>query len=246
MGLIIRLNDTASEDEWISMSDYDMEGLIALLVNACESLELTESQMALINFIQERIDMIIGNKKSVFLDIDELPWKKSFFPEDKQFLQKLTELAKKPKVLTRIYMKPDLDVVYPSLDKLANLIEQCNVASDGQGEAKNEENMIFFKFGQGWKACRDARRNLYTAERSWRGFYQLCEINKVTYNKLGTDATRDSADRCIGNGRSLFEADDDYYTQPYCTVLYKNYDKLAPWADAKRRYERTYNNEKNK
>ena len=44
-----------------------------------------------------------------------------------------------------------------------------------------------FKKGLGWKACYDEERNLYTAERSWRGYYQLCEIDKATYDALGAE-----------------------------------------------------------
>ena len=73
-----------------------------------------------------------------------------------------------------------------------------------------------FKNGLGWKACYDAERELYTAERSWRGYYQLCEITKEIYDVLGTDAMGDeSAGKWISKGRELFQSDDDYYTLPY-------------------------------
>ena len=95
-----------------------------------------------------------------------------------------------------------------------------------------------FKEGPGWKACYDEKRNLYMAERSWRGFYQLCEIDRETYNRLGTDAMGDRRPgELIGRGRVLVESDDDYYTCPYLTVYDKNYLELAPWADARRRAE---------
>ena len=87
-----------------------------------------------------------------------------------------------------------------------------------------------FKEGLGWKACYDEERNIYTAQRSWRGFYQLCEIDAETYHKLGDGA---KADKLIGSGRVLFESDDDYYTQRYYRIVDENYDKLAPWASAK-------------
>ena len=93
-----------------------------------------------------------------------------------------------------------------------------------------------FKKGLGLKACYDEERELYTAQRSWRGFYQLSEIDKETFDKLGTDAMGDeSPDELIHKGRHLFEADDDYYTMPYCTVYDEDYMKLAPWSDACKR-----------
>ncbi|MBO7631537.1 MAG: beta-lactamase family protein [Lachnospiraceae bacterium] len=87
-----------------------------------------------------------------------------------------------------------------------------------------------FKEGLGWKACYDEERSLYTAQRSWRGFYQLCEIDAETYKKLGADA---DADKLIGSGRVLFESDDDYYCQRYYRIVDENYEELAPWASAK-------------
>ena len=87
-----------------------------------------------------------------------------------------------------------------------------------------------FKEGLGWKACYDEERNIYTAQRSWRGFYQLCEIDAGTYNKLGDDA---EVGKLIGSGRVLFESDDDYYTQRYYRIVDENYAELAPWASAK-------------
>ena len=87
-----------------------------------------------------------------------------------------------------------------------------------------------FKEGLGWKACYDEERNVYTAQRGWRGFYQLCEIDAETYNKLGGE---EDPDKLIGSGRVLFESDDDYYTQRYYRVVDEKYDELAPWSRAK-------------
>jgi len=76
-----------------------------------------------------------------------------------------------------------------------------------------------FKEGLGWKACYDEERNLYTAERSWRGYYQLCEIDKATYDALGAEPIDGERDvKLIASGRCLFEANDHYYTSPYCIV----------------------------
>ena len=241
MDLIIRQNTTAPEEEWITLPYSDMEGLMDLFLSGRDSLEMTESQVGLIDFFLEKSNMVICSDVNIFIDVDDLPMKKSSFPEDRQFLLKLIEMAKTPEALKKIYMKPDTELVYPALDRFAKMIEQSNAASTGQDEAEPGDNMLFFKMGQGWRACRDAKRNLYTAERSWRGFYQLCEIDKEAYDKLGTDAMGDeTAEKIIGNGRPLFEADDDYYTMPYCEVHDQDYDLIAPWSKAKKRYEKTY------
>ena len=98
-----------------------------------------------------------------------------------------------------------------------------------------------FKEGLGWKACYDEERGIYTAERRWRGLYQLCEIDRATFEKLGADITEDeSPDELIANGRHLFEANDDHDTAaPTATVYDENYYRLAPWSGAKRRAKRS-------
>lgn len=90
-----------------------------------------------------------------------------------------------------------------------------------------------FKQGQGWKACYDEERDTYTAETSWRGAYHLYEINKEIYDELGDEVQ--NPHKVIGQGRCLFESDDDYYTMPYCIAHDNDYAAIAPWADAKRR-----------
>lgn len=93
-----------------------------------------------------------------------------------------------------------------------------------------------FKSGLGWKACYDEERDLYTAETSWRGSYHLYEINKEIYDRLDKNGQEgENPSELIGQGRCLFEADDDYYTQPYCIAHDSNYNEISPWSDAKRR-----------
>ncbi len=97
-----------------------------------------------------------------------------------------------------------------------------------------------FKKGPGWKACYDEERELYTAERSWRGFYQLCQIDREIYERLETGTAEDDPDALIASGRHLFEADDDYNTSaPTATVYDEDYAELAPWSRAKARAERS-------
>ena len=103
-----------------------------------------------------------------------------------------------------------------------------------------------FKAGFGWKACLDEESGVCTAQRSWRGFYQLCEIDRNNYEILGTEAMgSESADEWIAKGRVLFESDDDYYTPPWYSVFDENYMKLAPWSDAQRRADRINEFKKN-
>ena len=91
-----------------------------------------------------------------------------------------------------------------------------------------------FKEGLGWKACYDEERNLYTAQRSWRGSYHLYEIDKEIFEKLDSEVEDGHYNiKLIMKGRCLFESDGDYYTCPYYEVHDENYHELAPWSAAK-------------
>lgn len=50
---------------------------------------------------------------------------------------------------------------------------------------------------------------------------------------------RFEADKLIGKGRQLFEAD-DYYTVAYVRVIDDRFNEIAPWSRAKSRYDRHY------
>ena len=52
--------------------------------------------------------------------------------------------------------------------------------------------MLHFKKGLGWKACYDDEKNTYTAKTSWRGDYDLYEIDAEIYRRLGEPAQHES------------------------------------------------------
>ena len=45
--------------------------------------------------------------------------------------------------------------------------------------------MLHFKKGLGWKACYDDEKSIYTAKTSWRGDFDLYEINAEIFSQLG-------------------------------------------------------------
>ena len=89
--------------------------------------------------------------------------------------------------------------------------------------------MLHFKHGIGWKACYDDERNLYTAKTSWRGDFDLYEINEEIYNQLGNPDV--SADELIHCGRHLYYSHDNTIGPPTDMVIDENYATLCPWAD---------------
>lgn len=137
---------------------------------------------------------------------------------------------------TLVY-QPEEDIVFPWLDTFAQMIGMFSIENSGREYPSDpRKSKLHFKKGPGWKACFDEEHNVYTAERSWRGFYQLTEIDRDTYERLGTDAIgNDSPTELIGRGREMFQSDDDYYTMPYCSVRDEHYAEIAPWSDAIRR-----------
>lgn len=88
-----------------------------------------------------------------------------------------------------------------------------------------------FKKGYGWKACYDEERNLYTAERSGCGYYDLYEITSETYDALKDGMDDRDSYHLIKDGRHLYMDVDDRCGPPYTVVLDHDYEKLCPWAD---------------
>ena len=88
-----------------------------------------------------------------------------------------------------------------------------------------------FKQGCGWKACYDEKRNLYTAESGGCGGYDLFQITKEIYDRLGESDVSDSdAVSLIYSGRHLYMDVNDRCGPPYTVVFDDGYRELCPWA----------------
>ncbi|MBE7008010.1 MAG: hypothetical protein E7422_02495 [Ruminococcaceae bacterium] len=87
-----------------------------------------------------------------------------------------------------------------------------------------------FKQGDGWKACFDEERKLYTAERGGCGYYHLYEITKETFELLKDGMRDEETYKLISGGRHLYMDVDDRCGPPYTVVLDEDYQTLCPWA----------------
>ena len=87
--------------------------------------------------------------------------------------------------------------------------------------------MLHFKKGIGWMACYDDERNLYTAKTSWRGDYDLYEIDAEIYEQLGEPNVY--SDELIHSGRHLYYSQDNPIGPPTDMVIDENYAELCPW-----------------
>ena len=237
MGNTISLYYSKDGKDNIAMSNQGTDVFLDMLIDCALSDEMSESQLNILEFFEEKKYINGHSPGTVSFDIEEMPWNKPSFIDDKSWLQKLIQKAKDPASWKKLKYVPEPEIVFPWLDQFSEMIERLNINDDSKKLNISDNNSkLFFKKGLGWKACRDEERNIYTAERSWRGFYELCEIDKETYDILGTDVMKDKdPDKLIREGRQLVESDDDYYTMPYVTIKDENYFEIAPWADAHRR-----------
>jgi len=91
---------------------------------------------------------------------------------------------------------------------------------------------VRFKSGSGWKACYDEKQNLYTAETGGIGAYDLFQITKEIYERLGEEGVSDSDSlSLIHSGRHLYMDVNDRCGPPYTVILDDEYRDLCPWAD---------------
>ena len=233
MNSTITVNNKTSDAPVISLSDNDTDRFLKLITVCAKTGEMTGTQLEIIEYLDDLRYKKGYDPGNVSFDIGDMPWNACSIEDDKKYLQDL---------LVKVKETEGSEDVWPWLDTLSQMIGMFDPDSSGRKyDADEYKAKLRFKKDLGWKACFDTGRNLYTAERSWRGFYQLCEIDKETYGKLCSAGSSEDPDKLIRNGRVLFEADDDYYTMPYCIVKDENYNELAPWSRAKARYERTYN-----
>lgn len=100
-----------------------------------------------------------------------------------------------------------------------------------KGSAEKGEEKLEFAEGEGWKACYDSERELYTAESFLAGYYDLYEINKEIYNRLITERlSRRDAQELINTGRHLYKSVSDRNSS-YDIALDEDYAALCPWAE---------------
>ena len=86
-----------------------------------------------------------------------------------------------------------------------------------------------FKKGLGWQACYDEEKNLFTAKTSWRGDYDLYEINAEIYHQLGEPGV--NSEELIKTGRHLYYSQDSPIGPPTDMVIDENYATLCSWAN---------------
>ncbi len=102
------------------------------------------------------------------------------------------------------------------------------------GSAEKGEEALQFAVGDGWRACHDAERELYTAEIFCAGYYDLYEISREIYNRLTAERmSRRDAQELIDTGRHLYKSVSDRNAS-YDIALDEDYAAICPWAEVQR------------
>ena len=122
MSNIIRLNETAPNDEWIVMSNQGMDCFLDLLIIASDPLEKTEQQEKLISFLKDRKDINAVAPGTAGFDLCEMPWVGSSLKEDAEFLIRVTEEAQREDSFRKLPYEINTNIVFPWLERFALLI----------------------------------------------------------------------------------------------------------------------------
>lgn len=126
MSNTIRLNEKTPIDEWISMSNGLTSVFIDVLSLSGSELAVTDDEKLLIVWLSEKDQSKVGGG-TVGFDICEMPWNPNTFDENKNFLLKVIYQAKNRLGWELLDYSPNEELIFPQLDKFAELIEQIKI-----------------------------------------------------------------------------------------------------------------------
>lgn len=124
MSNIIRLNETAPNEEWIVMSNQGTDCFLDLLITAADDIEKTEQQKELISFLKDQKDINAVAPGTAGFDLDEMAWQESTLKEDVEFLIRVTEGAQEERIFRKLPYEVNTSLVLPWLERFALLIGQ--------------------------------------------------------------------------------------------------------------------------
>ena len=124
MSNIIRLNETAPNDEWIVMSNQGTDCFLDLLITVADPFEKTDSQANLISFLRDQKEINDVSPGSAGFDLDEMPWQAETMKEDTEFLGSVITMAQNEETLRQLTYEINADIVLPWLKQFYLLVEQ--------------------------------------------------------------------------------------------------------------------------
>ena len=124
MSNVIRLNEHAPTQNWLSMSNQGTDLFLELLILAGESVEKTPSQKNLLSFLSVQRDINNIAPGTAGFDIEEMPWNESSLFEDANFLIEVAEIAKQPNTWKKVGFKPDEVIISSWLNLFEKMIKE--------------------------------------------------------------------------------------------------------------------------
>ena len=123
MSNVIASGRLAPGEEALSMSNQGTDCFLELLLAAASEIEATARQRALLAFLAERREINALAPGSASFDLEEMPWEPDSLGEDTRFLLDVIERAKDPRVWAGLGYEPEERIVFPWLDRFAELVE---------------------------------------------------------------------------------------------------------------------------
>lgn len=124
MSNIIRLNETAANDEWIVMSNQGTDCFLDLLITAADALKKTEHQKKLISFLKDKKNINDIAPGTAGFDLDEMPWHAGTLKHDTEFLVRVTEEAQRGSTFRKLPYEADKDIILPWFQRFVLLIDR--------------------------------------------------------------------------------------------------------------------------
>ncbi|MBR2806910.1 MAG: hypothetical protein IKE18_09070 [Oscillospiraceae bacterium] len=134
MSNIIRLSETASEGEWLSMSNQGTDCFLDLLICAADAFGQTEHQERLISFLKDQRSVNDIAPGTAGFDVTEMPWYRKTLPEDARFLTNVIETANLESTFDKLPYEADRETVLPWLDTFAGMIARLSADPELQAE----------------------------------------------------------------------------------------------------------------
>lgn len=124
MSNTIRLNESAPINKWLTMSNQGTDCFFELLLYASETFARTKTQNRIISFLKDQKNINDVAPGTAGFDIEDMPWERSSFFEDGQFLLDVIEKAKNRTVWEKLPYEPEESIVIPWLDQFADMIKE--------------------------------------------------------------------------------------------------------------------------
>lgn len=124
MSNTIRLNESAPINKWLTMSNQGTDCFFELLLYASETFARTKTQNRIISFLKDQKNINDVTPGTAGFDIEDMPWERSSFFEDGQFLLDVIEKAKNRTVWEKLPYEPEESIVIPWLDQFADMIKE--------------------------------------------------------------------------------------------------------------------------